>query len=489
MKWFYRKGKINIFAIFFLFSTGCEKQTFKWNEQDDHRWTYLQVKKGISRLNLIKSDKTGIKFKNQISDDLIASNRALLSGSGVALGDIDGDGLTDIYFCKTDGSNTLYRNRGGWKFDDITEESGVSCANQFSTGAVFADIDGDKDLDLLVTALGGPNALFYNDGKGHFEEAGKEAGFYGQTGATSLAIADIDQDGDLDIYRTNYKTVMAKDIYTPLERSFHQIVVEKAGSHRIREKFIEHYKVEIRGKQVLCLEMAEEDEILINNGKGVFKRESITDGRFIFNSSHTDVKDWGLMARFQDIDLDGDPDLYVCNDFESPDRFYINDGTGIFKVVSPLTIRSSSNSSMAIDFSDLERDGDLDFYIADMLSVRHDRRKTQMGTMIPTPLSIGTIDNRPQYMRNTLFLNRGDQTYAEIAHYAGLQASEWTWSLLFIDIDLDGYEDVLASTGHAFDVMDSDTDFMIQSRTRARMIDFTQSTMFLYPSLETKNFF
>ena len=199
MKWFYRKGKINIFAIFFLFSTGCEQQTFKWNEQDDHRWTYLQVKKGISRLNLIKSDKTGIKFKNQISDDLIASNRALLSGSGVALGDIDGDGLTDIYFCKTDGSNTLYRNRGGWKFDDITEESGVSCANQFSTGAVFADIDGDKDLDLLVTALGGPNALFYNDGKGHFEEAGKEAGFYGQTGATSLAIADIDQDGDLDI--------------------------------------------------------------------------------------------------------------------------------------------------------------------------------------------------------------------------------------------------------------------------------------------------
>ena len=103
-------------------------------------------------------------------------------------------------------------------------------------------------------------------------------------------------------------------------------------------------------------------------------------------------------------------------------------------------------------------------------------------------LSIGTIDNRPQYMRNTLFLNRGGQTYAEIAHYAVLQASEWTWSLLFIDIDLDGYEDVLASTGHAFDVMDSDTDFMIQSRTRARMIDFTQSTMFLYPSLETKNF-
>ena len=266
MKWFYRKGKINIFAIIFLFFTGCEKQTFKWNEQDDHRWTHLKVKKGMSRLNLIKSDKTGINFKNQISDDLIASNRALLSGSGVALGDIDGDGLTDIYFCKTDGSNTLYRNRGGWKFDDITEESGVSCANQFSTGAVFADIDGDKDLDLLVTALGGPNALFYNDGKGHFEEAGKEAGFYGQTGATSLAIADIDQDRDLDIYLTNNKKRSARDIYSLNERTFENTTKKTADGWEILPEFREHYQISVQGSFLQRFEYAEPDFILINDG-------------------------------------------------------------------------------------------------------------------------------------------------------------------------------------------------------------------------------
>ena len=303
-----------------------------------------------------------------------------------------------------------------------------------------------------------------------------------------MALADVDMDGDLDLYLTNYKTVMAKDIYSPFERSFHQIVSEDEENPTIREKFIDHYTIETRGKQIVVLEMAEEDAMLLNNGQGLFVQEAVSGRRFSFDQATPDLRDWGLMARFQDIDLDGDPDLYVCNDFESPDRFYINDGTGNFHHTSPLSVRSTSNSSMAVDFTDLERDGDIDFFIADMLSIRHDRRKTQMGTMVPTPLAIGAIENRPQYMRNTLFLNRGDVTYAEVAQYAGLQASEWTWSVQFLDIDLDGYEDILATTGHAFDVMDSDTDVMIRSRTRAGMIDFTKSTMFLYPSLNTQNF-
>ena len=490
MKWFYRKGKINIFAIFFLLSTGCEKQTFKWNEQDDHRWTYLQVKKGISRLNLIKSDKTGIKFKNQISDDLIASNRALLSGSGVALGDIDGDGLTDIYFCKTDGSNTLYRNRGGWKFDDITEESGVSCANQFSTGAVFADIDGDKDLDLLVTALGGPNALFYNDGKGHFEEAGKEAGFYGQTGATSLAIADIDQDGDLDIYLTNNKKRSARDIYSLNERTFENTTKKTADGWEILPEFREHYQISVQGSFLQRFEYAEPDFMLINDGLGSFKREKLTDGRFLDhdgNPLEEELNDWGLTTRFQDFDLDGDPDLYVCNDFESPDRIWTNDGTGKFQLLPKLNIRNTSGASMGIDFSDVNRDGNIDFFVVEMLSTNHKRRKTQMGPMSFTPVSIGEVDNRPQYMRNTLLLNRGDNTFAEIAQLGGVHASEWSWSPLFLDLDFDGYEDILVVTGHYYDAMDADVQQELKTMNDTRYNQL-QSEVFAYSRLATKDF-
>ncbi|HHZ99495.1 MAG TPA: VCBS repeat-containing protein, partial [Candidatus Marinimicrobia bacterium] len=467
---------------------GCEKTTLQWQDEGSHRWAHLRTKRGQDGLIQLTSEKTGVTFRNGISREQIAANRALLNGAGVTTGDVDGDGITDIYFCRTDGPNVLYRNLGGWEFEDITEKAGVACADQFSTGSVFADLDGDNDLDLLVTAIGGSNALFMNDGNGLFTEVTEGSGLASNTGATTMALADVDGDGDLDLYLANYKAILAKDIYTPFELSYDEIVSEENGNYSIRDKFIKHYTVEVRGNQILWFEMGEEDALLLNDGSGHFTKEPVSGDRFSFNGTAPDLRDWGLMARFQDVDLDGDPDLYVCNDFESPDRFYLNDGTGHFSLVSDVAVRSTSNSSMAIDFSDIERDGDLDFFIADMLSVRHKRRKTQMGTMLPTPLTIGAIDNRPQYMRNTMFLNRGDNTYAEIAQYAGLQASEWTWSITFLDMDLDGYEDVLLTTGHAFDVMDSDTDAMIRSRTRSGMIDFTKSTMFLYPRLETANF-
>ncbi len=477
---------IGIMTAFLFF--GCEGMTLQWNDEISHRWADLRAKQGQAGLIQLSSKNTGVTFQNDISRELIAANRALLNGSGVTTGDVDGDGLIDIYFCRTEGSNVLYRNLGGWKFEDITEKAGVACKDQFSTGTVLSDIDGDNDLDLLVTALGGPNAVFLNDGSGQFHEVTKEAGLAGNSGATTMALADVDGDGDLDIYMANYKTILAKDIYTPFELSYDEIVSEENGGYKIREKFIDHYTVEVRGNQILWFEMAEEDALCLNDGSGRFTKKLVSGDHFNFGGTEPDLRDWGLTARFQDIDLDGDPDLYVCNDFDSPDRFYLNDGAGHFSLISDVAVRSTSNSSMAVDFSDLERDGDLDYFIADMLSTRHDRRKTQMGIMIPTPMTIGAITNRPQYMRNTLFLNRGDNTYAEIAQYGGLQASEWTWSITFLDMDLDGYEDLLLTTGHAFDVMDSDTDAMIRARTRSGMIDFTKSTMFLYPRLETSNF-
>src|SRR5439155_7610308 len=134
-----------------------------------------------------------------------AENQNRLGGSGIAAGDIDGDGLCDLYFCRLEGPNVLYRNLGNCKFEDITASAGVACPDQYSTGAAFADVDGDGDLDLLVNSLGGGTRLFLNDGQGHFTEA-PGAGLVRKFAAMSMALADIDGDGDLDLYVANYRT-------------------------------------------------------------------------------------------------------------------------------------------------------------------------------------------------------------------------------------------------------------------------------------------
>jgi hypothetical protein len=174
-----------------------------------------------------------------------------------------------------------------------------------------------------------------------------------------------------------------------------------------------------------------------------------------------------LTATFRDINGDGIPDLYVCNDFWTPDRIWLNNGHGQFRAIPTLALRHTSASSMGVDFADINRDGALDFYVLDMLSRDHRLRRRQMLAQRPAMSGVGEIDTRPQIMRNTLFLNRGDSTFAEIADYAGAEASDWSWSPIFVDVDLDGFEDLLISAGHAKDTQDLDANAQIQSRQRS----------------------
>src|SRR5690606_20906029 len=154
----------------------------------------------------------GIHFTNRLAEERSLLNQILLNGSGVAAGDIDGDGLCDLYFCGLDSPNALFRNLGGWRFEEITTQAGVACADQASTGAAFADIDGDGDLDLLVNAVGRGTRLFVNDGRGRFAEATGSAGLASTAGAVSFAIADIDGDGLLDLYVVHYRTDTMRDM-------------------------------------------------------------------------------------------------------------------------------------------------------------------------------------------------------------------------------------------------------------------------------------
>jgi hypothetical protein len=278
-----------------------------------------------------------------------------------------------------------------------------------------------------------------------------------------MAIGDVDGDNDLDLYMVCYKAKAFKDT--------------------------EGVQFDARGQIKNRRDYGEPDILYLNDGQGHFKNVKL-------NSDHFKRADgkrlpmpraWGLTARMQDIDNDGDPDIYVSNDFFSPDFIWMNDGQGNFTKIPQLAIRSTSLSSMTVDFSDIDRDGNVDFFIADMLSRDHQKRKMQMGVMQTVDRERSKIYARPQIMRNTFFLNRGDGTFAEIANYSGLHASDWTWSAIFMDVDLDGYEDLLTTTGHAYDVQDSDTDQKILNR-KVRNLDDLRRSIFEYPRLDTPNF-
>ncbi|MBI4420081.1 MAG: VCBS repeat-containing protein, partial [Gemmatimonadetes bacterium] len=436
-----------------------------WHEEGGgaYRWKQLHVRGrlegGFTRLS---ERRTGLDFRNQLSQEKALENRFLAHGSGVALGDVDGDGLLDVYLPRLEGANTLYRNLGNWRFAEVAIESGVAAPDRYSTGAAFADVEGDGDLDLILTALGGPNALFLNDGTGHFTEQGSDAGLDSRRGSTTIAMADVNGDGFLDLYIANYKVATVRDLIPPQARAFDQVIRRRGETFEVAAEFREHYReaVDALGR-LIRTERADPDWFYLNDGKGRFRTAPLTSGRFLDENGrpYTEEPDYfGLVARLYDVSGDQHPDLYVANDFSGPDQFWINDGSGRFRAAPPLALRSTSHSSMAVDFSDIDRDGHTDFFVVDMLAPAESaRRRTQTPTNTPLPKLVGEIENRPQMQRNSLYLNRGDGTFAQIADLAGVEASEWSWATLFLDVDLDGYEDILITTGHLWDVMDSDT--------------------------------
>jgi hypothetical protein len=434
-----------------------------WHQENGWRWAELPTpvptpaKTGFTRLT---SAATGLTFTNFLSEERGIANRNLLNGSGVAAADIDGDGLCDLFFCGLGGHNALYRNLGQWRFQDITAASGVACPGQDSTGTVFADINADGSPDLFVSSLGNGVRLFLNDGKGHFTETTDAAGLRSQTGSMSLALADLDGDGDLDLYVVNYRTTIFMDRpQTTFQRKLvngRWLVAAVNGVPATAPDLTNRFVFTLDGQP---LELGEPDVLYLNDGQGHFRPLSWTDGTFQDEDGRPlddAPRDWGLSVQIRDLNEDGAPDLYVCNDLFSPDRIWLNDGHCKFRALSRLALRTTSTFSMGVDFADINRDGHSDFMVADMLATSHKDRHTQVSTQPPELWPIGLIDNRPQVWRNTLQLNRGDGTFAEVAHFAGVEASNWSWMPLFLDVDLDGYEDLLIPNGMIRDFQNVD---------------------------------
>lgn len=412
---------------------------------------------GSPGFTLLPPTATGVVFTNVLSDAGEARNRLLEIGSGVALGDVDGDGRVDLYFCGIENANVLYRNLGDWRFEDITLRAGVGCAGQSSTGGALVDLDGDRDLDLLVNSLGGGTRLFRNDGHGSFAEDPK-AGLFRAFGATSMALADIDGDGDLDLYVTNYRT----DTFIDLPAGGRFEVRQRADGGWVVEPKERFLLLPSPSSRPIVIERGEPDVLYVNRGSGRFAPVPWHVGVFRAEQGQPIPEtptDWGLSVMFRDLNGDGLPDLYVCNDFVNwPDRVWLNRSGKFFQPAPAEAFRHLSLASMAADAADINRDGFDDLVVADMLSPQREARAWQRPDTLQENVRWPIEDPRfaPEIPRNTLHLARGDGTYAEIAPLAGVAATDWTTAAVFLDVDLDGWEDLLLAAGNKHDVQDTD---------------------------------
>jgi hypothetical protein len=465
----------------FLFSlTLCSHgQPLQWEQRDGHRRAGLPVPPGgHTGFTLLRGDATGIRWTNRLSIDRVAQRQNLMNGAGLAAGDYDGDGWCDLYLCNKEGANALLRNLGNWKFEDVAASAGVACTNQSSTGAVFADLNGDGKLDLLVNSFTGPNACFLNLGNGRFTNVTRAAGLVSRGGSTSMALGDVDGDGDLDLYVCYFGIeAILRDGGAYSTRTVN-------GQPVVTGRFAKRLKI-VGGSMI---ELGEPDVLYLNDGQARFTPVAWnTAFRDEDDRPMSPPPDFGLAIQMRDINGDGSPDLYLCNDFQTPDRVWLGDGSGTFKAIDRLAIRNMSYASMGVDFGDLDRDGHLDYFTVEMLSREHTRHLRQSSPMHLKPRRAGQFEDREDVARNAFYWNRGDGTYAEIAWFSGLAASDWSWTPICLDADLDGYEDLLVSNGHLHDVNDRDVAASTPKAATGRSVEAGRVMLQRYPRLDTPN--
>ncbi|MBK1875543.1 VCBS repeat-containing protein [Pelagicoccus mobilis] len=380
------------------------------------------------------AEETGIDFENRFDHprrwlELWKQYFNGSIGTGVALGDVNGDGWPDLFAVGKDSPNGLYLNKGDFIFEDATDAAGVAGGKGFGTGAALVDIDNDGDLDLYVCYVAGANELYVNDGGGRFEERAAEWGLDFEAGSNAPSFADYDRDGDLDLY---------------LQQNY----LHDAGH--------------LDGMP---------DHLFRNDG-GVFVDVTQEAGISGEGQGHT--------ALWWDYDEDGWLDIYVSNDFEPVDKLYRNNQDGTFSDVLRDVLGSAPYSAMGVDSGDLNNDGHIDILVAEMLARDREYYHQAVG-----PLSGKLLAARRsgvnQYMQNMLWASLGQGRFVELGRYAGLHASDWTWATRFADLDNDGWLDAFFANGMTRAFHDGDLAYkMTKARSLATRVKVFETSPPLY---------
>ncbi len=417
--------------------------------------------------NMIKRDtlfelldpaKTGVDFQNSLSyykDFNIFTYRNFYNGGGVAIGDINNDGLADIYFTSNLNDNKLYLNKGNLQFEDITEKAGVEGTRGWSTGVTMADVNGDGWLDIYVCNSGNIegddriNELFINQKDGTFTEEGKIYGLDDPGYSNHASFFDYDKDGDLDVYLVNnsFQALGSLD-----QRTTDRMERDPLG-----------------GDKLLRNDIGE---------SGVFV--DVSHQANIYGS----VIGFGLGAVVNDFDQDGWLDIYVCNDFFERDYMYMNNGDGTFSEELPLKMQSINQASMGVDATDLNGDGYPEIFVTEMLPKSEERFRT---TMIFEDWDRYLFNLRNdyyhQFTRNTLQLNNCETSpqgisFSEIGRLAGVEATDWSWSALMVDLDNNGSRDIFVTNGIYQDILDQEflnrisNDLVFRDMVQGQEVDF-----------------
>ena len=381
---------------------------------------------------LVPSDSTGITFANNLiysGPDNFSSVTRQWYGGGVTVGDVNNDGLIDIFFTSNQGKSRLYLNLGNFHFKDITDIAGIDTRGGWTTGAVMADVNGDGLMDIYVCRGGmNPsnithNLLYINQGNLTFRQSAAEFGLDDNGLTTSASFFDYDNDGDLDLYTMNYP--ITKGDEDPLNFSFYQT---KPIDSVISDKLFEN--INGRFKNV-----SEKAHIPIEKGSGL-----------------------GLVI--SDINMDGWPDIYVDNDWMQSDYCYINQKDKTFRDEEPLLFTKNSLFSMGCDIADVNNDGMPDIITLDMAPTTHVRINTH-DTQLPIDYYFMEHEYGKllQYNRNFLQINNGNHTkFSERGEMSGIARTDWGWSALWGDFDNDGWKDLFITKGMWKDIGDRDFD-------------------------------
>jgi len=372
---------------------------------------------GPPLFELVPPEASGVAFVNELPEDStfnILNYLYYYNGGGIAAGDVNNDGLPDLYFTSNLGPNRLYLNKGNYRFEDVTERAGVGGPDGWTSGVTMADVNADGHLDIYVSgvsylAMHGRNALFLNNGDGTFTDATSRMGLEHVGYSTQAAFFDYDADGDLDMYLLNSSVHTDRGVSARPQR---QPRHPRAG-----------------------------DRLFRNDG-----------GRFVDVSQRAGiyggVEGYGLGVVASDFNLDGCIDIFVANDFQENDFLYSNNCDGTFTESITQAMGHTSRFSMGVDAADFNNDARPDLVVLDMLPEREDILKTSANAETFQLFDLKTrAGYHAQYARNTLQLNRGKGKFSEIGYFAGVFVTDWSWAALFADLDNDGRKDLFITNG------------------------------------------